>query len=84
MTRYTVVWVEDASDELAEVWMAATDRDAVTVAANAIDHELAVDPEKKGADLTEGLRVLICSPLRVLFAVNADDRVVEVAHVEIV
>lgn len=82
MTRYTVIWIEDASDELAEIWIAAVDRNAVASAANAIDAELAVDADLKGAALSEGLRVMVYYPLRVLFSVNSDDRTVEVARVE--
>jgi plasmid stabilization system protein ParE len=82
VTRYTVIWVEDASDELAEIWMAAVDRHAVAAAANSIDAELAEDAEHKGGPLSEGLRVLAYPPLRVLFSVDAADRIVEVAWVQ--
>jgi len=30
MTRYTVVWVESAQAELAELWISVQDRNAVT------------------------------------------------------
>ena len=40
MTRYTVVWVQSAQDELADLWLNAPDRNAVTTAAHAIDQEL--------------------------------------------
>ena len=40
MSRYTVVWVRSAQDELAELWLEAADRNAVTTAAQAIDQEL--------------------------------------------
>ena len=82
MTRYTVIWVEDASDELAEIWMAALDRNAIAAAANVIDAELAEDAELKGGPLREGLRVVAHPPLRVLYSVNLDDRIVEVAWVQ--
>ena len=82
MIRYTVVWVEDAQDELAELWTAATDRDAVTTATHAIDKELAEDPENKGVELSEGLRALYQFPLRVLFLVRDEDRIVDVLRVK--
>jgi hypothetical protein len=61
--------------------MAAADRGAVAAAANAIDIELSEDAGLKGIDLSEGLRILFAPPLRVLFTVREDDRVVEVLWV---
>jgi len=81
MIRYTVVWPAGAEDELAELWVAAPDRDAITAAANSIDLELSADSTTKGTELSEGLRALFAPPLRVLFAVREDDRVVEVLRV---
>jgi hypothetical protein len=81
MTRCTVVWVESAQRELAELWMTGPDRAAITVAANAIDQELAIDPAIKGIELREGLRALFAPPLRILFSVRGEDRVVEVLRV---
>ncbi len=81
MTRFTVVWDESARDELANLWMAAPDRNAVTQASNAIDAELAEDPDRKGAPLSEGLRGLSIPPLRVVFLTRKDDRIVEVLRV---
>jgi hypothetical protein len=43
MTRFTVVWHEGAHEELAEVWINARDRNAVTAAAHLIDVELSQD-----------------------------------------
>jgi hypothetical protein len=69
MTRYTVVWVESSQNELAELWIAALDRAAVTAAADAIDEELSEDAPQKGIELREDLRALFAPPLRVIFAV---------------
>jgi hypothetical protein len=41
--NYTVVWVPSAEQELAALWMAAADRDAVTRAAHEIDQQLRTD-----------------------------------------
>ena len=43
--RYTVIWTDPAEQNLAAVWMAAPDRNAVTSAANIVDQLLAEDPE---------------------------------------
>ena len=82
MFRCTVTWVESAQDELAELWMAGPDRDAISAAARAVDRELAVDPHVKGVEMSEGLRALHQPPLRLLFSVRDDDRVVEVLRVK--
>ena len=81
MTRYTVVWVQSVEDELVEIWMAAEDRNAVTFATHAIDRELGAEADSKGEDLAEGLRSLNVPPLRIIFTVSTDDRLVEVVRV---
>jgi hypothetical protein len=81
MTRFTVAWVQSVEDELIEIWLSATDRNAITSATHAIDRELGLDAESKGEDLSEGLRSLNVPPLRVLFTVSTDDRLVEVVRV---
>ena len=78
MTRYTVVWVESAVNELASLWLAGGDRNEITTAINVIDHELGTDAESKGESASEGLRSLSAAPLRVLFAIRADDRIAEI------
>ena len=42
--RFTVVWTRAALNQLANIWMAAPDRQAVADATNQIDATLAVDP----------------------------------------
>jgi len=81
MTRYTVVWPGGAEDDLAEVWLNASDRNAVSAATFAIDRELAQDATQKGLEVSEGLRAFYEPPLRVLFAVREEDRIVEVLRV---
>ncbi len=83
MIRYTVVWHREGRDELAEIWTDAQDCNAVTAAADLIDQQLADDAAKKGTELSEGLRALFVPPLRVLFVVREDDRVVEVLWVKL-
>ena len=83
MTRYTVVWLRDATDELGEIWLAAQDRNVVTAASAEIDRELASDATAKGRPLSEGLRVFDAPPLRAVFSVSDPDRKVEVARVRL-
>jgi hypothetical protein len=78
--KYTVIWLPDAQDQLAELWMNATDRQTVSDAANQADHVLAEDPETKGVEFY-GDRYLTVPPLRVVFRVKPDDMLVEVTMV---
>jgi len=80
MIRYTVVWHGSAQDELAELWISARDRNAVTAAAHVIDVELSQDAVAKGVEVTEGLRAFFAPPLRILFTVDEGNRVVEVVR----
>jgi hypothetical protein len=81
MTRYTVVWHESALDELADLWMKASDRNAITAAAHLIDVELSEDAPSKGVEVSEGLRAFFAPPLRILFSVDGGDRKAEVLRV---
>jgi plasmid stabilization system protein ParE len=81
MTRYTVVWVRSAQDDLANLWLNAPDRNAVTTATHAIDQALGENAPSKGSDLREGLRSLFVPPLRAIFTVREDDRIAEVLRV---
>ena len=82
MSRHTVVWLQDAQDELAQIWLDSDDREAVTQATSTIDSVLAVDPHSKGQPLAEGLCKLRIAPLEVAFIVRGEDRLVEVASVK--
>jgi hypothetical protein len=82
MTRYTVVWSQEALDLLAQIWISADDKQEVTAASDEIDRELAVDPESKGDLEGERIRVLRIPPLRVTFSVHVDDRIVRVSLVK--
>jgi hypothetical protein len=59
MNRFTVVWVKDVLDELAEIWMSSNEREAVTLATQEIDHSLSTDPGSKGGELKEGIRFFL-------------------------
>jgi len=81
MTRYTVIWPQQVQDQVAEIWLESTRREAVTSAMADIDRLLSTDPLEMSVELREGLRLMIVPPLRILFAVREDDRIVEVARV---
>lgn len=79
--RYTVVWRDEALDELATAWAHASDREAVTEAAGAVDVRLAEDPHLQGNEVHEGLLLLLEPPLRVLYEVLPEDRLARVLTV---
>jgi hypothetical protein len=45
---FAVLWRRRALDRLAEIWMSASDRDAVTNAVSQVDRTLSHDPECQG------------------------------------
>jgi hypothetical protein len=78
---WTVVWLPGAERELAELWLEASDRNAVTEAAHWIDQRLKSEPENEGESRPDGRRILFAAPLGVIFrAISRDQRVV-VSHV---
>ncbi len=81
MTRYTVIWTQDALDELINLWMGSGDRSRVTLAVNEIDRQLARDAPMQGIETSESLRAFFAPPLKVLFEVREADRIVEVVLV---
>ncbi len=82
MKGATVVWVESAEQELASIWMALPNRNKVTVATHEIDHALKRDPLNEGVELCEGLFTIERGPLRVIFEVLPDDKIVRVVKVK--
>jgi hypothetical protein len=75
--------VSDAESELAQIWLESVSRDSVTSAANAIDTALANDAESAGSPLAEGMNALDVPPLRALFEILEEDRMVRVLKVKL-
>jgi hypothetical protein len=78
--KWTVVWLGTTEDELAEIWLRAEDRQAITVASHQIDQELRKDADQKGEDFY-GDRVFQSGPLAVVFELSPDDRLVRITQV---
>lgn len=78
---YTVLWTPAAEQELAALWLAAGNRNAVTSAANSIDQLLNQDPELRGVLCFDTVRTLLIPPLGVDFEIVDADRVVYVLSV---
>lgn len=77
---YTVVWKPRQKRRLAELWMAAPDRFAVTSAADEIDRRLRTSPLDEGESREGSFRLLIVAPLGVKYQVLEEDRVVEIVR----
>ena len=78
--RFTVVWRETALQQLARVWLEATDREAVNQEVDQIDLELRDDPDQKGDDYY-GDRYLLLPIMWALYTVRPDDRTATVLQI---
>jgi len=84
MSKWTVVWEESAEIELGNIWFGAGKSPKVTEVSHQIDKVLKADPHRNGKPLTEGLFVIERPPLRAVFTVSDDDRMVRVLSLSIV
>ena len=71
--KYTVVWTPDAREQLAEIWLEASDRDAVTLAATKIEQSLKHDPLNTGESRVVNIRIVIEQPLALFCDVYPQD-----------
>ena len=78
--KYTVTWTRRAIRRLADLWSSASDRQAVTDAANSIDRVLRnTRLTSVNHTLADGpVEVLSTPPLAVYYVVNDGDRMVTV------
>lgn len=78
---YTVTWKPEAERRLAELWLAASDRQLLADAANNIERTLRQLGKRAGDLLSEPYRVITAPPLRAVFTAQAEDHVVNVIAV---
>jgi hypothetical protein len=74
-------WKKRAEDDLADIWLAVDEREAITRATGEIDRFLKIHPHAVGESRPAEKRILIVAPLCVIFRVYEDDRIVRVAGV---
>jgi hypothetical protein len=79
--NFTVIWSEAAIQDLARIWLHATDRNAITLASNEVDRILSHDPQQVGESRPGGQRVEFADPLGFRFEVVVDDLRVTVGAV---
>jgi hypothetical protein len=78
---FTVLWTPAAEQELAAVWLSASDRNAINSAAHTIDALLRVDPQRRGESRHDSVRILFVPPMGIDFDVSEADRTVYVLSV---
>jgi len=79
--KYTVVNAPIADEQLADIWLKATDRQGVSDAFNRIESSLKNDAHLQGRQHPSGWRVMMMPPLVVAFRVSEDDRLVRILSV---
>jgi plasmid stabilization system protein ParE len=78
---YQVFWHAAAEQQLAAIWMAASDRREVAAAVDACDQSLRQDPQSVGESRDGPYRISIVRPLVFIFRVSEPDRSVWVMRV---
>ena len=71
--NFQVVWTPDAEEQLADVWLDASDRNSLTEAAHRIELALRENPVDIGDELFGTVRTVAYGPLGVDFEVIVDD-----------
>ena len=79
---YTVVWSQNAINELLQLWSESSNRQLITRAADAIDPTLRIDPVLRGETYTVSTRLLTIPPLLVLYRVIEQDRMVRILSIQ--
>lgn len=82
MSRFRLYWQPGALDDLADIWMKASDRAAVNLAIDLLEAQLAENPTVWGKELSEGLYQISIQPVRLLFTLDAKGRIVKVLHAQ--
>jgi plasmid stabilization system protein ParE len=78
---YQVFWHAAAEQQLAAIWMVASERRAVSAAADACDQALRHDPQAVGESREGPYRISIMRPLAFIFRVSESDHSVWVMRV---
>lgn len=80
--KWHTLWLESATNELADGWLRADSatRTAITAASHAVEQRLIRDPLTEGESREEGTRITFEGPLVVRFKVEAADSAVVIVH----
>ena len=80
MNKYTVIWADEATEQLTELWLQAADRQVLTRACDSLEKALTYDPSNKGEDYF-GDRLIAVPPLWAIYEVEPDDLLARVLRV---
>jgi hypothetical protein len=78
---YSLEWLPEAENDLADIWTKASDRPEVNRAQMEIDRLLIRDPVGYGVEVAEGLRKIEVPPLVAYYNIDTDRRHVTVSNV---
>jgi hypothetical protein len=80
--NYSVLWTDNALDELAAIWTAASDRNAVTTASHRLELDLTREPYSRGIRRNSSVnRTATDLPLGVDYEIIEDDKRVRILRV---
>jgi hypothetical protein len=75
---FTVVWQPDSQNDLANLWITANDRAALTSAADTIERLLRQNPFENSESRAGNSRLMFVPPLAAAYEVKEEDRLVTV------
>jgi hypothetical protein len=78
---FTVTWLDDATDELMELWGDAEIRQAVVDSARKIEAGPRVDPQHAGEYRPDNVRIIFEAPLAGVYEVFLNERQVNILRV---
>ena len=84
MSRFKVVLIKDAQDDLTRIWVNTPERGAVTVAFDRIDRELAEAPSLYGTPLSEGHWKIYREPLKAFYSIDEIAKIVEISRIQFI
>ena len=79
--RFTIIWSDNAYENLAAIYLAVGDAPTLDYAIKRIEKELQVDPDTKGRTTSDGDRLYRYDPLLVFFESDPAAREVEIIQV---
>jgi plasmid stabilization system protein ParE len=79
---FTVEWLPAAERQLADLWNAGPDRQAIANAADRADSLLRRNPLDRGESRAGNSRLLFIRPLSILFRVDVQTRIVQVVQIK--
>lgn len=80
---YDVVWMQEALNDLARIWMQADSvlRQEITRAANALDRELSTNPYLSSESRADDERIIFIYPIGAIISIELGTRTVRILNV---